>query len=66
MSVLSIAVFGIVAIGLRIPWGPIAALVCIPLLIGGPVELARHSDYLDTQISPHSNRDPNETGETPD
>ncbi|MBX0294910.1 hypothetical protein [Haloarcula nitratireducens] len=66
MSVLSIAVFGLAAIGMDIPWPPIAALISVPLLISLPVELARHWDFLDAQISHHSHRDPDEAGETAD
>lgn len=62
MTVLSIVVFGGVAIALDMPWPPIVALLCVPLLIGVPVELARHWDYLDAQITQHSNREPDDAG----
>lgn len=62
MTALSIVVFAVVAIGMNIPWLPIAALISVPLLIGLPVEIARHSDHLDAQIKHHSNREPDDTG----
>lgn len=46
---------------MNIPWPPVIALLVVPLLIGLPVELARHWDYLDARITHHSHREPGET-----
>lgn len=66
MTTLSILTFLISAVGLNIPWPPIVALITIPLLIGLPIELARHWDYLDAQVGHISNQNPRKTEEKKD